>query len=221
MRYSGDAMVLRRLRVIPREERFFDMFNRSADTVLEGATLLLDILENYTDVERKVHRLRDIEHDGDEITHQIFRALNRTFVTPLDREDISLLATRLDDVLDWVEEVGRRLRIYKIDQPTELSRRFGRVILDQARAIQRAVPLLERIKDAEGIQRSIVEIHRLENEADDILVEALAGLYDDAIDIPSLVRSIRWSDIYELLEEATDKSEGVAIALENIVVKNA
>jgi predicted phosphate transport protein (TIGR00153 family) len=214
-------MVLRRLRVIPREERFFDMFNRSADTVLEGATLLLDILENYTDVERKVRRLRDIEHDGDEITHQIFRALNRTFVTPLDREDISLLATRLDDVLDWVEEIGRRLRIYKIDQPTELSRRFGRVILDQARAIQRAVPLLERIKDAEGIQRSIVEIHRLENEADDILVEALAGLYDDATDIPSLVRSMRWSDIYELLEEATDKSEGVAIALENIVVKNA
>jgi uncharacterized protein Yka (UPF0111/DUF47 family) len=95
------------------------------------------------------------------------------------------------------------------------------VILDQARAIHEAVPLLAHIKHAEGIQKSIVEIHRLENEADDILVEALAGLYDDATDIPSLVRSMRWKDIYELLEEATDKSEGVAIALENIVVKHA
>jgi predicted phosphate transport protein (TIGR00153 family) len=214
-------MVMRRLRFIPREERFFEMFNHSADTVLEGATLLLDILENYTDVERKARRLRDIEQNGDEITHQIFRALNRTFVTPLDREDISLLATRLDDVLDWVEEIGQRIHIYKVDQPTDLARRFGRVILDQARAIQRTVPLLERVKDAEGIQKSIVEIHRLENEADDILAEALAGLYDHATDIPSLVRSMRWSDIYELLEEATDKGEGVAIALESIVVKNA
>ncbi len=212
---------MRRLRIIPREERFFDMFNRSAETVLEGATLLLDVLENYTDVDRKARHLRDIEHAGDEITHQIFRALNRTFVTPLDREDISLLATRLDDVLDWIEEVAQRMRIYKIDQPTDLSRRFGRVILEQARAIHQAVPLLERIKDAEGIQKSIVEIHRLENEADDLLVEALAGLYDDATDIPLLVRSLRWKDIYELLEEATDRSEGVAIAFENIVVKHA
>jgi hypothetical protein len=214
-------MVLRRLRIIPQDERFFEMFNRSADKVLEGATLLVDMLENYTDVERKARRLRDVEHDGDEITHQIFRALNGTFVTPLDREDISLLATRLDDVLDWVEEVGKRLYIYKIDQPTELARRFGRVILDQARVIQRTVPLLEHIKDEASIHEAIVEIHRLENEADDMLVEALAGLYDGATDIPSLVRSMRWSDIYELLEEATDTGERVAITLESIAVKNA
>ncbi len=208
-------------RFLPRDMRFFEQFEQATAVICKAAAVLVDLMEHYQDVPAKLSRLEDLEHEGDQITHAVMQALNQTFITPLDREDISLLATRLDDVLDWVEEVAQRMRIYKIDQPTDLSRRFGRVILDQVRAIHRTVPLLERIKDAEGIQKSIVEIHRLENEADDLLVEALAGLYDDATDIPSLVQSLRWKDIYELLEEATDRSEGVAIAFENIVVKHA
>ncbi len=214
-------MVLRRLRLIPHEERFFDLFNRSADTVLEGANVLLDLLTNYEDVERKARRLRDLEHDGDEITHEVFRMLNRTFVTPLDREDISMLAGWLDDVLDWIEEVARRLRVYKLGRPNTLARRFAQLILEQAQAIAQVVPLLEHVKESQEIQRGIAEIHRLENEADDLLLEALGGLYDNVGDIPTLIAAMRWGDIYEILEAATDKAEGVAIAIESIVVKQA
>lgn len=213
--------MLARLRLVPRDERFFDLFNRAAENVLEGAQALLDLLENYTDVDRKARRLKDIEHEGDEITHTIFNALNRTFVTPIDREDISHLAAALDDVLDWTEEVSRRMVIYKIDRPTDLARRFAQVIVDQARVINRAVPLLEDLRNAPAIRKATVEIHRLENEGDDLFVQALAGLYDEATDVPSLIRCIRWGDLYEILEQATDKAESVAIALENIVVKNA
>ena len=214
-------MALPRLRFIPREERFFDMFNRSAEAVLEGARALLDLVENYTDVDRKARRLKDIEHHGDEVNHQIFRALNRTFVTPLDREDISHLAMALDDVLDWIEEAGRRMRIYRIDQPTALARTFAHVLVDQAQAIQRAVALLDSLKEADAIHKAVAEIHRLENEADDLAVEAIEGLYDGVTDIPSLIRSIRWGDLYEILEEATDKADHVATALQNIAIKHA
>ena len=98
--------MLTRLRLIPQDDRFFDLFNRSAENSLEGARLLNDLLINFVDVERKARHLKDIEHTGDEITHEVFRALNRTFVTPLDREDISHLASALDDVIDWMEEVA-------------------------------------------------------------------------------------------------------------------
>lgn len=214
-------MVANLFRLIPQEERFFEMFNRSAENVREGAEALLDLLENYTDVERKARRLKDIEHTGDEITHEIFRALNRTFVTPLDREDISELAGALDDVLDWTEEVSRRMFIYKIDEPTRLARQFARVIFEQAEIIQQIVPLLAKRKDRAAIEKASVEIHRLENEADDLLVEALGGLYDEATDVPSLARAIRWSDLYEILERATDGAEHVATVLQNIVLKHA
>jgi hypothetical protein len=214
-------MVANLFRFIPQEERFFELFNRDADNVLEGARALLVLMENYTDVERKARRLKDIEHSGDEITHEIFRALNRTFVTPLDREDISELAGALDDVLDGAEEVSRRMFIYKIDEPTELARQLARVIVEQAEIIAKIVPLLSNPKDRATIEKASVEIHRLENEADELLVQALGGLYDEATDVPSLARAIRWSDLYEILERATDRAESVATVIQNIVVKHA
>src|SRR6266852_6962741 len=124
--------MLARLRLIPQDERFFDLFNRSAANTIEGARILDDLMTNYVDVERKARHLKDIEHTGDEITHEVFRALNRTFVTPIDREDISHLASALDDVIDWVEEVARRINLYRVDQPTPIARQFARVILDQS-----------------------------------------------------------------------------------------
>ena len=134
--------MLARLRLIPQDARFFDLFNRSADNVLEGARLLDDLLQNYVDIERKARHLKDIEHTGDEITHEVFGALNRTFVTPIDRDDISNLASSLDDVIDWIEEVGRRIHLYRVDEPTPIARQFSRVILEQSEQIARAVPLL-------------------------------------------------------------------------------
>src|SRR4051794_39526462 len=120
--------MLARFKLIPQDERFYDLFNRSAANTLEGARLLHDLMTNFVEVERKVRHLKDIEHTGDEITHEVFRALHRTFVTPIDREDISNLASSLDDVIDWIEEVGRRIHLYHIDQPTPIARQFSKVI---------------------------------------------------------------------------------------------
>jgi predicted phosphate transport protein (TIGR00153 family) len=213
--------MLARLRLIPQDDRFFDLFNRSADNTLEGARLLYDLLESYDDIERKARHLKDIEHTGDEITHEVFRALNRTFVTPLDREDISHLASALDDVIDWIEETSRYIRLAKIDAPTPLARQFGKVILEQCEQIARAVPLLEERRNADALQRATQEIHRLENEGDDLLAEAVAHLYDGVTQVPELICAMRWGDIYQLLEDTTDKAEQVATALSNIALKNA
>ncbi|MGI9145455.1 MAG: DUF47 domain-containing protein [Chloroflexota bacterium] len=213
--------MLRRLRLIPQDDRFFDLFNRSAENTLEGARILHDLLINYVDVERKARHLKDVEHTGDEITHEVFRALNRTFVTPIDREDISNLTSALDDVIDWIEEVARRLHLYRIDQPTPIARQFAQVILEQTEQLARAVPLLEDRRQAETLRRAMHEIHRLENEADDLLAEAIATLYDGVTEVPQLIKAMRWDDLYQLLEDTTDKGEQVATVLSNIALKNA
>ena len=213
--------MLARLRLIPQDARFFDLFNRSADNTLEGARLLDDLLHNYVDVERKVRHLKDIEHTGDEITHEVFGALHRTFVTPIDRDDISNLASSLDDVIDWIEEVGRRIHLYHVDEPTPIARQFSRVILEQAEQIARAVPLLENRRETDALQRATQEIHRLENEADDLLAQAIAHLYDGVTEVPELIQAMRWNDLYQLLEDTTDKAENVATVLNNIALKNA
>jgi uncharacterized protein len=213
--------MLARLRLIPQDDRFFDLFNRSAENNLEGARLLNDLLINWVDVERKARHLKAIEHTGDEITHEVFRALHRTFVTPLDREDISHLASALDDVIDWIEEIGRRIHMYRIEEPTAMAQRFGRVILEQSEQIARAVPLLEERKNADALEHATQEIHRLENEGDDLLAEAITNMYDGVTEVPQLIKAMRWNDLYQLLEDTTDKSEGVATALSNIALKNA
>jgi uncharacterized protein len=213
--------MLARLRLIPQDDRFFDLFNRSAANNLEGATLLNDLLTNYVDVDRKARHLKAIEHTGDEITHEVFRALNRTFVTPLDREDISHLAAALDDVIDWIEEVARRIRLYRLDEPTPIATQFGKVILEQCEQIAKAVPLLEERRYAEAMDHSTQEIHRLENEGDDLLADAIATLYDGVTEVPQLIKAMRWNDVYQLLEDTTDKAEGVATVLSNITLKHA
>jgi uncharacterized protein len=213
--------MLARLRLIPQDERFFDLFNRSAENTLEGARLLHDLLNNYVDVDRKARHLKDIEHTGDEITHEVFGALHRTFVTPLDREDISNLASSLDDVIDWIEEVGRRIRLYRIEMPTPIACQFSKVILEQAEQIALAVPLLEQRQHADVLNRATREIHRLENEGDDLLAEAIATLYDGVTEVPQLIHAMRWNDLYQLLEDTTDKAENVATVLNNIALKNA
>jgi predicted phosphate transport protein (TIGR00153 family) len=210
-----------RFRLIPQDARFFDLFNRGADNILKAAHLLLDILERDEDIDRKARHLEDIEHTGDEITHEVFRALNRAFVTPLDREDISYLASALDDMVDWIEEAGRRIRLYRITEIPPLAQQLGHVIVDQAEQISRVMPLLEAGKFAEELECAIHEIHRLENEADDLLAEALATLYDGVTEVPQLILAMRWGDIYQILEDTTDKGEEVAVALNSITLKFA
>jgi len=213
--------MLARLRFIPQDHRFFDLFNRGAENVLEGAQLLHDLLNNFVDIDRKARHLKDIEHTGDEITHEVFDALHRTFVTPIDREDISHLASSLDDVIDWVEEVGRRIRMYRIEKPTPIACSFSKVILEQSEQIARAVPLLEERSQAATLRAATQEIHRLENVGDDLLADAIATLYDGVTEVPQLIHAMRWSDLYTLLEDTTDKAEHVATVLNTIALKNA
>jgi len=213
--------MLTRLHLIPHDERFFDLFSASVSNSLQGARLLVELMERDADLDTLAQELKAVEHRGDEITRDIFVALHRTFVTPLDREDISSLASALDDVIDWIEEVGRRLRLYQLGATTALARTLARIVLEQVSALNQAVPLLEDKSRAEELGRLGLEIHRLENEADDLLAEAITHVYDGVTEVPQLIRAIRWSDIYQLLEEATDKANQAAVVLQNIAVKNA
>lgn len=210
-----------RMQLIPRDERFFELFNRSAQNNLEAARRFLEMLESGQDFDRKARRLKDIEHAGDEITHEIFSALARTFVTPLDREDISNLASSLDDVVDWIEEAARRLHLYKFTEITPRAKQFGHIIIEQNEQIATAVPLLEARKFGAELNQVAAEVHRLENEGDDLLADAVATLYDGVTEVPQLIHSMRWGDIYQLMEDATDRAEHVAVLLQNIGLKHA
>jgi predicted phosphate transport protein (TIGR00153 family) len=222
-RYPTRAQEARlRFRFLPKQAHFFHDFAAMAGRVQEGARLLRGMLSGSAPDYAKADEIRVIEHDCDQLTHQIIQQLHTTFVTPLDREDISLLAASLDDVMDWTEEVARRLRIYRMGSTTELARSLGRVLVEQCRALREAVPLLEDLRHGgAAIELASEKVHRLENEADDLQVEALGGLFDGASDVPTLVERIRWGDLYETLEEATDKAATVANVLQNIHIKHA
>lgn len=180
-----------------------------------------DLFDNYSEVERKARRVKDLEHQGDEITHQIYDALNRTFVTPLDREDITDRAGRLDDFVDAIEQAVRRTWLYRLDDPTEHARLLARIIGDQAILIASTIPPLENKRWWDHLLQCTIDIQRLKNEADDVLDQALLEQFDGVHDIPGLMKGIRWGEIYQDLEDATDRAEDIADTLERIVVKNA
>lgn len=208
-------------RLLPREERFFRMFVTAAENLAAGAAALAELSREYTDVPRKVAKIKEIEHAGDALTRSVMDALNRAFVTPFDRDDIARLANALDDVLDNTEEAARRLHTYRIEQPTEVCRELCGVIVEQSQLIARAVPLLDDLKETAQIGRYTAELHRLEKEGDQILERALGDLYAHVPDVQALARAVQWSDIYGILEGATDRAEDVAVAIETIVAKHA
>ena len=208
-------------RFLPRDEQFFDQFQESADNASEVTKALVDVVSNGPDRARNVHLLRDLEHRGDEITHRIFSALNSTFVTPLDREDIRDLAVKLDDLVDDAEEAGKRLVLFRLEGEQDAATLLARILHEQTLMLAKAMPLLADVgKRGEDIRRLVLEIHRLENEADDTLNQALAVLYDGVTEIPELISQMRWGEICGLLEDATDRAEDVADVLEGIYIKN-
>lgn len=209
-----------RFHLIPAQPQFFELFQRAANNIVDAAEALVQLLEDYTDVERRVRHLKNLEHIGDDITHEIFHELNQSFVTPFDRDDIAMLTTALDDVLDWVEEAGRRLRVYHVRHARPLALRFAHILHDQARIIARLMPQLERLRAVSDIRAGIVELHRLENEGDDLMEEALAGLYQNIETIDQLILDVQWKDIYEVLEAGTDRAERVGVIIEAILVKH-
>jgi predicted phosphate transport protein (TIGR00153 family) len=200
----------------PRDREFFDLFEEAGGNILRAADLLDRMLRSYPD--KGGDLARDIlicEQEGDRITHDIIRRLNQTFVTPIDREDIYELASALDDIVDYTEEVADYLGLYKIEAPMEQSQRLAHVLLEACRALTQAIP---RLRGFDDISHYTIEVNRLENDGDRIVREAIAGLFDNGID-PMVV--IRWKDIYERLENAIDSTERVANILEGIVIKNS
>lgn len=203
------------MRLIPREERFYDLFVADAANVLGAARLLEAMLRSYDELERRAGEIRDAEHRGDEISHDIGRRLEATFVTPFDREEIHGLISGLDDVLDYIEEVADTFVLYRIPAPTPVAIELATIIVRQCELIHEA---LGHLKGFKGLERYWIDIHRLENEGDLLARRAIAGLFTDQQDA---IEVIRWKDIYDALESTIDKCEDVANLIERIVVKNA
>jgi predicted phosphate transport protein (TIGR00153 family) len=199
----------------PRDREFFDLFEEAGGNILRAAGLLEEMLIDFPERSELARDILICEQDGDRITHDIIQRLNQTFVTPIDREDIYSLASSLDDVVDYTEEVADYLGLYKIEAPMEQAQALAHVLHAAARQIAEAMPRLRGFKD---ISHYTVEINRLENDGDRITREAIASLFDNGID-PMVV--IRWKDIFERLEEAIDATEHVANILEGIVIKNS
>ena len=204
--------------MIPRETKFYDLFEKSAGNLVVAAGKLVDLFDDYRDVEAKVELIKDLEHEGDTITHEIMQSLHRTFVTPIDREDIALLANSLDDVMDFMEAAARTAFLYRVTQPTDRVRELASIILKVSYKLNEVMPLLRRRDQFKQILKQCVEINSLENEADDVHHAALAELFDNTRDVREI---IKWREIYEHMESATDRGEDVANVLEAVVLKHA
>ena len=202
--------------LIPKEVRFFDYFERQSQHIVQAGALLHDLVHNFSDARAKASAIKELEHAGDQVTHEIMRRLNTTFITPLDREDIHELATRLDDVLDYIEAVSERLVVYRIKEPTSACRAMAEVIVKIVHATERTIKCLRTMDP--GFHEHAVEVNRLENNADSLLRDSLAELFDaqgDPIEV------IKWKEIYETMEIVTDRCEDVANVIEGIILKMA
>jgi predicted phosphate transport protein (TIGR00153 family) len=200
--------------LVPKDTSFFQMFSAMSDNLIAGARTLVDLFSNYQDVEKTINEVHRIEHAGDELTHAILTKLNQTFITPFDREDIHQLASKLDDVLDFVYAAGARLVMYRITTPPPAAAVLAKIILKQTQELQQAVSLMQKNGN---ILAHCVEINRLENEADQVSQQAIARLFESEKDPINLIKI---KELLEFLERATDKAEDVANVLETVVLKN-
>jgi predicted phosphate transport protein (TIGR00153 family) len=199
----------------PKEREFFDLFEEAAANIVRATELLERMLEQWPDHGELGRDVVVCEQEGDRITHDIIQRLNSTFVTPIDREDIYALASALDDIVDFVEEVSDFLALYRIEAPMDQATELARILHQSARALAGAMP---RLRTFEDIHHFTIEVNRLENDGDRVVRQALASLFERGID-PMLV--IRWKDIFERLEDGIDACETTANILEGIVIKNA
>ena len=198
---------------------FYDLFEKETANLVVAGEKLVDLFNNYENVEEKAKELKDLEHKGDVITHQIIAKVHRSFVTPIDSEDITLLAHSLDDVMDFIEAAGRTAWLYHIARPTERARELARIVGKMTRKLNEVMPQLRHRDKFKWILKECVEINTLENEADDVQHAALAELFEacrtDACEV------IKWRELYGHLEDATDRGEDVANVLEGVVLKYA
>jgi predicted phosphate transport protein (TIGR00153 family) len=201
-------------RLIPREEKFYDDFLAMADELTRGAGLLEEMLSSESPVWDKADEIKQVEHRCDFLTHGIIQRLNRTFVTPIDREDIHGLARSLDDVMDAIDASAAVIRLYRLDTIRFGARELARIVSACTKEVRHALEALEK---KQGVSRHAIEINRLENEADRLHQQAVSRLFDEERD-PIMV--IKWKETLDFLEEATDRCEDVANVLEGVVVKH-
>ncbi len=203
--------------IIPQDKLFYNMLESEAENVLEASRVFLDMLNNYEKLVEKQIIIKELEHKGDTLVHEIFEELNKTFITPIDHEDISKLASSFDDVLDHIDGTAIRLKLYEIEEPEENLIKLAEILVEQASELNIALKGLRNLKNPQLIEEKCIEINRLENHADDIYKNSIAELFKskDAIEIMKL------KEVYERLEKATDKCEDAANVISDIVVKNS
>lgn len=206
------------VKFFPREEKFFELFDRAAEKIELGVQKFVDLLNNYSEIEKKIKEIKDIEHDSDKITHETIEKLNTTFITPFDREDIHQLITKMDDILDFMEAASQRMYLYRVEKPTEELKQLANILLKSVKEVNLAINRLRNFKDRKPILSSCIEINSLENEGDNQLRNTIANLFKNS---PDAINVIKLKEIYETIEIAIDRCEDVANIIEGIVLKNA
>ena len=200
--------------LFPKDEDFFLLFRKQAELVRESCQQLHEMMQKFDRLEERAKALKEVEHRADLVTHEVFERLNRTFITPLEREDIHGLASGLDDVVDAAEAIGSRLLLFGVTESRPEAVRMTEILVASALQIEQAV---ENLRNLQNLMSFSIEIHRLENEADGISRQVVADLFSGRHDILDVMR---WKEIYGRLENATDMCEDVANTIESIVIKS-
>ena len=206
------------MRLLPHDRRFFQSFEAQGRKTVEGCRALLAMIDNPADLESQSQRVTQIEQECDEITHSVVESLHKTFITPLDRNDIYRLITKMDDIMDLVEAAADRFSLYEVRQMTPEVGEMGRTLVQSSEHVLSAVTGLREMRQANAILQHCVEINRLENVADKILRSALARLFREEKDPISV---IKWKELYETMESATDRCEDVANIIEGVVLEHS
>ncbi len=207
-----------RFQILPTETRFFDLFDQHAQTLHRAATQLRELVEDFTDVDGKFDQLTETEHRGDFITHEVIDLARRSFTMPFDTEDITAIAGRLDDGIDGIQAAADALILWKIEQPTPEAKQLCAIIERATAELAAAVPHLRDKRRFDQIRKHNVEVNRLENEADRLLRDELAALFEGGTDA---IEVIKWKELYETMESVTDRCEDVVNVIEGIVLKIA
>jgi predicted phosphate transport protein (TIGR00153 family) len=205
------------VRLLPKEEKFFDQFDVASEKMIRGIRLLKEMMRDLSNAEEKSRQIKDVEHEADHITHETVSSLHKTFITPIDRESIYALITRMDDVLDLIDSTSERVLLYKIKTSTPESMALIEVLEKAIEQVAKGINGLRDLKNSGSILNICIEINRLENEGDRTFRNALSVLFSSSYDP---IEIIKWKDVYETLEEAIDRCEDVANVLEGIVVEN-
>jgi predicted phosphate transport protein (TIGR00153 family) len=204
--------------LIPREKKFFVLFEQSAQNAVKITQQLKDMVHIWENVKERVGVITDLEHQGDAITHQIFEQLHRSVITPFDREDIALLAHSLDDVADFIHDAADAMLLYKVEQPTKRAQELADIVVQAVAEVEKAVSEIYDRTGRKRILKRCVEINRLENLGDSVFRSAMAELFNDSADFAGL---IKWREIYQHMESVIDRCEDIANILEGVSLKYA